>query len=68
MNAEEIPIVPLMAGTLAALYFGYEIDKRRTKLRALFNTFDKHESRIAFMLEKLVESGELTPFTPPAHT
>ena len=27
MNTEEIPIVPLIVGTLALLYFGYEVER-----------------------------------------
>ena len=66
MNAEELPLVPILAGTLTALYFAYEVDKRRNRLRAIFDTFDHEESRIARMLEEMVESGALTPFTPSA--
>jgi len=61
---EDIPIMPLLIGAGIALYFGYEIDRRRHKLRKIFNTFDKEESKIAQALESLVESGELRPYVP----
>jgi len=61
---EEIPILPLVAGTLVALYFGYEVNRRRNKLRMVFNTFDKEESKIAAALERLVEAGQLSPYAP----
>ncbi|WZO98050.1 hypothetical protein EP7_005103 [Isosphaeraceae bacterium EP7] len=65
MNAEELPILPIIAVTLATLYFGYEVEKRRNRLRNIFDTFDKTESRVASVLERLVESGQLTPYRAP---
>jgi hypothetical protein len=47
-----------------ALYLGFEINRRRNRLRKVFNTFDKQESRIAEALESLVTSGQLQPFVP----
>jgi len=64
MNNEEIPIVPILVGTLAVLYFGYEIQRQRHKLRQVFNVFDRQESEIASALENMVASGQLKPFTP----
>ncbi len=61
---EEVPIVPIIVGVLGALYFGYEIDRQRNKLRAIFNVFDRKESLIASALEQLVESGQLKPYVP----
>ncbi len=64
MNTEEIPILPLVVGALALLYFGYEVEKQRHKLRQIFNVFDREESEIATMLEAMVESGQLQPYAP----
>jgi hypothetical protein len=61
---EEIPVLPLVVGSLIALFLGYEITRRRNKLRKIFNTFDKEESKIAQALERMVESGELRPYVP----
>jgi hypothetical protein len=61
---EEIPILPLVVGSCVALFLGYEINRRRNKLRKIFNTFDRQESQIAKALELLVESGELRPYVP----
>ena len=61
---EEVPILPLVVGTCIALFLGYEINRRRHKLRKIFNTFDKEESKIAKALEHMVESGELRPYVP----
>lgn len=46
---------------LVLFYFGYEIERRRNKLRQVFNVFDREESEIAAMLEVMVESGQLKP-------
>lgn len=64
MNTEEIPILPLIVGALGLLYFGYEVEKQRHKLRQIFNVFDREESEIATMLEAMVESGQLEPYAP----
>jgi hypothetical protein len=63
MNEEGgIPILPLLIATLILGYFGLEINRRRKKLRAIFNVVDKRESPIAELLEEMVENGELKPF------
>jgi hypothetical protein len=61
---EEIPILPLVIGSCIGLYLGYEINRRRNKLRKIFNTFDKQESQIAKALEHLVETGQLRRYVP----
>jgi hypothetical protein len=61
---EEIPILPAVIGTCLALFLGYEINRRRNKLRKVFNTFDKQESKIADALAQMVQNGELRPYVP----
>ena len=61
---EEVQILPLVILAGLGAYFGYEINRRRNKLRKVFNTFDKDESKIALALEELVACGELRPFVP----
>jgi hypothetical protein len=63
MNEEGgLPIIPLLIASLILGYFGLEINRRRKKLRAVFNVIDKRESPIAELLEEMVGSGELKPF------
>jgi hypothetical protein len=63
MNEEGgFPILPFVVGALILGYFGLEINRRRKKLRAIFNVIDKRESTIAKVLEQMVEIGELKPF------
>jgi hypothetical protein len=61
---EEVQILPLVLLAGLAAYLGYEINRRRNKLRRIFNTFDRRESRIAQALESLVESGQLKAYVP----
>ena len=63
---EEIPIVPVLVAVLGLFYFGYEVERRRHKLRQVFNVFDREESEIAAALEVMVESGQLKPHSPGA--
>jgi hypothetical protein len=65
---EEFPILPALIGVLALTYFGLEVERRRNKLRSIFDVFDRKESKIAEALEMLVESGQLKPYVPPEHT
>jgi hypothetical protein len=62
MDTEEIPIIPIIVAALGLLYFGYEVERQRNKLRQIFNVFDREESEIASMLEHLVETGQLKPY------
>jgi hypothetical protein len=64
---EDIPIFPLLVGALGLFYFGYEVERRRHKLRQIFNVFDRQESEIAATLEKMVESGRLEPYSAVRH-
>jgi hypothetical protein len=65
---EEGSILPMLIGAGIAVYLGYEINRRRNKLRLIFNTFDRQESLIAGALESLVVSGQLKPYQPrPLH-
>ncbi len=65
MNEEGgLPILPLLLGSLILCYFGLEVNRRRNKLRAIFNVFDREESEIAAALERMVATGELEPAFP----
>jgi hypothetical protein len=63
MNEEGgFPIIPLLVGALILGYFGLEVNRRRKKLREIFNVIDKRESPLTEVLEQMVEIGELKPF------
>jgi len=60
MNEEGgFPLIPFLAGALILGYFGLEINRRRKKLRAIFNVVG--ESAVAEVLEQMVQIGELKP-------
>ncbi len=58
---EEVQILPLALLACLGVCLGFEINRRRNKLRKVFNTFDKDESKIADALEAMIHSGELRP-------
>ena len=64
MNESEVPILPLLLGSLILVYFGIEVSRQRSKLRKLFNVFDRDESQIASLLENWVEAGQLKAYIP----
>ncbi len=61
---EDIPILPALIGAMVLTYFGFEVQRRRSKLRDIFNIVEKQESRIAEVLEAMVARGELQPYVP----
>jgi hypothetical protein len=63
MHGEELPIALILVLGVSGLYFGFEVDRRRKRLHAIFDTFDKETSRIATALEAMVESGQLKPYS-----
>ncbi|WP_165073994.1 hypothetical protein [Paludisphaera rhizosphaerae] len=63
---EEIPLLPAVVGLLIAGWLGFELSRERSRLREVFNVFDKEESKIAQVLEGMVASGELKPYSPPS--
>lgn len=62
---EDVPFLPILIGALGVLYFGYEVDRQRHKLRKVFNVFDKDESKVAVALEHLVQTGQIEPYRLP---
>jgi hypothetical protein len=62
VNEEMQQILPLAMLACLGVCLGFEINRRRNKLRKVFNTFDKDESKIADALEALIQSGQLRPF------
>ena len=64
MDEEMQQILPLAVLACLGACLAFEINRRRNKLRKVFNTFDKDESKIADALEALIHSGQLRPFVP----
>lgn len=41
---------------------GFEINRRRKRLREVYDVLDKQTQHIAVELEKMVEEGQITPY------
>mgnify|MGYP000970551679 CR=1 FL=1 len=63
-NEEGSSIIPSLVTLAGIAYFGYEVNRRRDRLRRIFSCFDKEESVISQTLEELVQSGRLKPYMP----
>jgi hypothetical protein len=62
MNEEGgFPIIPAIVGLLVLSYLGFEVNRRKKRLRAIFDTIEESECRIAGVLEQMVARGELKP-------
>jgi hypothetical protein len=61
---EEFSLTTILVGALTVIYVGHELEKRRERLRQVFNVFDKEESVIGDALERLLKGGHLTPYQP----
>jgi hypothetical protein len=61
---EDVPLVPLVVGAILVACLGYETQRRRDRLRQIFNVFDKKESKVAEALEAMVRGGQLKPYVP----
>ncbi|HEX4617302.1 MAG TPA: hypothetical protein VH230_15485 [Stellaceae bacterium] len=55
--------VSVVLGALALAYLVYEIDRRKRKLRDLFHVLDSEEADISADLSRMVERGELQPYS-----
>ena len=56
-------ILTMLMGALAVGYIVYEIERRRRKLRDLWDVLDEEDAFLTEKLEDMVESGELQPYT-----
>jgi len=56
-------VVGLLFAAAMAAAVGFEINRRRKKLREVYDVLDSETKHIALELEKMVQSGTLKPFT-----
>lgn len=64
MNANAISeAVTLFFAAAVVAAVGFEINRRRKKLREVYDVLDKETKHIAADLEKMVLHGELMPYT-----
>lgn len=60
--------VTLFFAAILITGIGFEINRRRKKLREVYDVLDKETKHIAAELESLVEQGLLTPYTEDSWT
>ncbi|HEY4044993.1 MAG TPA: hypothetical protein VGM32_24535 [Rhodopila sp.] len=56
-------IVSIGLGALAVGYIVYEIDRRQRRLHEIWGVLGAHDEARTALLEKMVETGELQPYT-----
>jgi hypothetical protein len=56
-------VLALLMSALAVGYCVYEIERRRRKLRDVWDILDKEDALLTEMLEEMVARGELQPYT-----
>ncbi len=56
-------IVSIGVGALAVGYVAYEINRRQRKLHAIWDVLGSNDLARTALLERMVASGELVPYT-----
>ncbi|BBL74399.1 hypothetical protein [Methylomagnum ishizawai] len=64
MNEQFSNIIAGLTATLAIAWFGFEISRKRKRLRETYDVLDKDDRHICIALEQMVEDGKLKPWTP----
>jgi len=59
-NASEA--MTLFFGAVMVAALGYEINRRRKKLREIYDVLDKNTKHVAHQLEDMVKEGKLKPY------
>ena len=62
MNENLTNIITGLTGALLITWVGFEISRRRKKLRELYDVLDHDDRALTRRLEDLVKAGELKPF------
>jgi hypothetical protein len=57
-------VVPAIVAGLILACLGYEVERRRTRLRRVFGLLDRDELRLVGVLDAMVESGEIKAMIP----
>ncbi len=61
MNENLTNLLTGLTGALLLTWFGFEVSRRRKKLRELYNVLDHDDRAMTLHLEALVKSGEIKP-------
>lgn len=61
MNQQVTNVLTALAGAFVLTWVGYEITRRRHKLRELFDVLDKGDRDLTLRLEALVQENKISP-------
>ncbi|MEY4684053.1 MAG: hypothetical protein RLZ25_512 [Pseudomonadota bacterium] len=61
MNQQVTNALTALAGLFIVTWIGFEVSRRRHKLRELFDVLDKGDRNLTLQLEKLVQENEIKP-------
>jgi hypothetical protein len=64
MNEQFGNIIAGLTAAVAVAWLGFEVSRRRRRLRETYDVLDKDDRHICIALEQMVEDGKLTPWTP----
>lgn len=61
MNQQLSNTLTALAGLFIVTWVGFEVSRRRHKLRELFDVLDKGDRNLTLQLEKLVQENKIRP-------
>ena len=61
MNQQVSNALTALAGLFIVTWVGFEVSRRRNKLRELFDVLDKGDRNLTLQLEKLVQENKIRP-------
>ncbi len=61
MNQQVTNALTAIAGLFILTWVGFEVSRRRHKLRELFDVLDKGDRNLTLQLEKLVQEKKIRP-------
>ncbi len=64
MNEQFSNIIAGLTAALALTWLGFEINRKRKRLRETYDVLNKDDRHICVALEQMVEDGKLKPWTP----
>jgi hypothetical protein len=66
MNEQFSNVIAGLTAVFVAAWLGFEINRRRKRLRETYDVLDNNDRHIVVALEQMVEDGKLKPWVPAA--
>lgn len=61
MNQQVTNLLTALAGLIVVTWVGFEVSRRRHKLRELFDVLDIGDRNLTLQLEKMVQENKISP-------